>query len=349
MRLVLGTAGLLLIGCALFLTCAHDLASSWAIPFVEKHFSPDQHLRQAGRTIVSNSVFLAGVALFLLGCAFLAFTSQRVRNYSVFFIKGFSRPMDLPADRLLHCTRFPLTALATCGGLILVALYIAFFVISPEGASYVRNTDEYFLYQASHPIYGEDRILESATVVFFFGCSITLLLSASRLRRWYTTTHRGSEGYQAVTITYLLMAAATFVLGMEEISWGQRIFGWSTPELLTQTNLQQETNLHNLITEAFYIGYLALPLTLVATLISIFLRYTRATPRVYWLLLPHQNLVILALLITLWIVPPFGPEYELEEQLVSLFAFCYGLGILKCSPFSSGGSADQRGTCDESA
>ncbi len=33
----------------------------------------------------------------------------------------------------------------------------------------------------------------------------------------------------------------------EEISWGQRIFGWRTPAGWASLNLQQETNLHNLV------------------------------------------------------------------------------------------------------
>lgn len=32
----------------------------------------------------------------------------------------------------------------------------------------------------------------------------------------------------------------------EEISWGQRIFGFETPDWLKTKNLQKETNFHNL-------------------------------------------------------------------------------------------------------
>ena len=36
----------------------------------------------------------------------------------------------------------------------------------------------------------------------------------------------------------------------EEISWGQRIFNIATPETISQMNVQDETNIHNL--EFFY-------------------------------------------------------------------------------------------------
>lgn len=44
----------------------------------------------------------------------------------------------------------------------------------------------------------------------------------------------------------LLMAVLLFVAGGEEISWGQRIFGFGNPSDLSEFNAQGETNLHNL-------------------------------------------------------------------------------------------------------
>ncbi len=45
----------------------------------------------------------------------------------------------------------------------------------------------------------------------------------------------------------VLLALGTFFVAMEEISWGQRILGLPTPKLFADYNLQNETNLHNLI------------------------------------------------------------------------------------------------------
>ena len=42
------------------------------------------------------------------------------------------------------------------------------------------------------------------------------------------------------------LAALLFIAAMEEMSWGQMIFNWGTPELLDSLNRQQETNMHNL-------------------------------------------------------------------------------------------------------
>jgi hypothetical protein len=49
-------------------------------------------------------------------------------------------------------------------------------------------------------------------------------------------------------VAILAVAAALACLGIagEEISWGQRLVGWTTPEALGGVNVQDETNLHNI-------------------------------------------------------------------------------------------------------
>jgi hypothetical protein len=44
---------------------------------------------------------------------------------------------------------------------------------------------------------------------------------------------------------YLVLAVAFFLGAMEEISWGQRLFGWGTPAAFEEINFQDETTLHN--------------------------------------------------------------------------------------------------------
>ena len=44
----------------------------------------------------------------------------------------------------------------------------------------------------------------------------------------------------------LLLGVVFFLGAMEELSWGQRLFGWGTPAILMEVNVQRETTLHNL-------------------------------------------------------------------------------------------------------
>ena len=47
---------------------------------------------------------------------------------------------------------------------------------------------------------------------------------------------------------HLLLALAFFYGAGEEISWGQRLLGFGSPEFFEAYNLQEETNLHNFLT-----------------------------------------------------------------------------------------------------
>ena len=45
---------------------------------------------------------------------------------------------------------------------------------------------------------------------------------------------------------HLLFGLGCLVVALEEMSWGQMVFNWPTPELLNEHNAQHETSLHNL-------------------------------------------------------------------------------------------------------
>jgi hypothetical protein len=76
----------------------------------------------------------------------------------------------------------------------------------------------------------EDSLFEYVTAACFFGTAVLLVRSFSIKRNFF----------------FLALALVFFVGCGEEISWGQRIFGFGTPESIAQKNIQGETNLHNL-------------------------------------------------------------------------------------------------------
>lgn len=66
---------------------------------------------------------------------------------------------------------------------------------------------------------------------------------------WYQSKGKGNEfrGFKTNrNLIFLVCGLLFFVAFGEEISWGQRIFNWDTPESIEKMNFQQETNLHNL-------------------------------------------------------------------------------------------------------
>jgi len=86
----------------------------------------------------------------------------------------------------------------------------------------------------------EDGLGEMATAAFLFGAAWLVGAEAARARR---------DG-RAWIIPALFAAGALFV-GLEEASWGQRLFGYEVP-WIQDVNLQTEVNLHNLIPTPFF-------------------------------------------------------------------------------------------------
>ena len=72
------------------------------------------------------------------------------------------------------------------------------------------------------------------SILFFYGF---LLARKSLDRIWVALVKQ---------MVYLGLALLFFFGAGEEISWGQRIFGFKTPQALAQVNKQDELNLHNL-------------------------------------------------------------------------------------------------------
>lgn len=125
-----------------------------------------------------------------------------------------SAPTDPPAgvrEKLSNFLAMPFHALAACwiGGILLLARY------APGQYTSLMQ---------------EDRPIEWATVWLFGAAGVLQLRRAIRNRFFFDA---------------LVGLFCLFVAG-EEFSWGQRLFGYGSPEYFLAHNFQQELNLHNL-------------------------------------------------------------------------------------------------------
>ncbi len=128
----------------------------------------------------------------------------------------------MESSKRKHCTIY-------CGlmTLIIISCYSVFFVFSED---VIRTNTK------------EDGLFENIGALSLFITSFLFLLAFLR-------QERGSDFliFKANRNYWFLILAFIFLLGSgEEISWGQRIFGWETSEGYSQINRQNETNLHNL-------------------------------------------------------------------------------------------------------
>lgn len=80
----------------------------------------------------------------------------------------------------------------------------------------------------------EGSLVEWLSFLFLLLAGVLLLLSGRRERQ------------RPAAFTATVLGAGSLLIAMEEMSWGQIIFNWRSPEIFKQANVQGETNLHNL-------------------------------------------------------------------------------------------------------
>ncbi|QYX55783.1 hypothetical protein K1T73_11910 [Roseovarius sp. SCSIO 43702] len=190
---------------------------------------------------------------------------------------------------------------------------------------------EYF-----HLVYAaEDGLVEYGTALFLLVASVVLLVRASQMR--------GRAGALAVGLT-CFYALLFFLAAGEEISWGQRIFGWESGEFFKENNKQYETNFHNLM-----VGDMHLAKTLFGSVLTVvILLYLVGLPLLYprggWIArvadrlavpvpkLKHGIIAIVASLIIAVIdVPRKWEVYELVFSLLVVSIFLMPLNRDKLS------------------
>jgi hypothetical protein len=88
-----------------------------------------------------------------------------------------------------------------------------------------------------HFLIDEDRVVEWSQFAAILAASVVFALAARRAQQ---------AGLRGLTILFLLVAVGAFVVAGEEISWGQRLLGLETPDVLKDINHQGETNVHNI-------------------------------------------------------------------------------------------------------
>ncbi len=88
----------------------------------------------------------------------------------------------------------------------------------------------------------EDGLFEYATAICFGVAGVLYLVC-------FATSRVGNDLllFRTRRNVFLLLLGLLFLFGCgEEISWGQRLLGFDTPDSIARVNLQRETNIHNL-------------------------------------------------------------------------------------------------------
>lgn len=168
------------------------------------------------RQIAEQEIFVGRILLLLLGVVFfLTWVSWRKLTNSriVQFIVN-HEPVTIPQKHLLN-----LGFALLVGGTCTVLIWVAF--------------SRYFPSLMADSIVREDGLIQNATAFLFVlsaGYSAHLSVKLQEKRR---------------KIAHLILAVFFVVCVGEELSWGQRILNFETPEMVKAYNTQSEFNLHN--------------------------------------------------------------------------------------------------------
>ena len=184
-------------------------------PPPERINSPIAAQRWLARVTLFEIAFLRVLLLVIAIFSALTWLKWETVKNSRFVAKVSARsPYPLPDDNLFNQS-FKVLAAATAAFLIGTGLGSIFPAILPP------------------IVVIEDGLVEYLTAFLFIPCAILAFLLARsepvRRRRY---------------VFYFMSFGFVFCLG-EEISWGQRIFEYATPQPLTAINAQGEANLHN--------------------------------------------------------------------------------------------------------
>lgn len=131
--------------------------------------------------------------------------------------------MDGPADTTYS---IPLKRVVLWVCAALSAFFVILFIVSPGYFSRLSR---------------EDMPVEIASALMLFFASVLFLyLAVCIYKKWSNHVVPG-------IVICCMFALIYFIVGMEEISWMQRIVGFETPDSFAQ-NMQDEANLHNFAT-----------------------------------------------------------------------------------------------------
>lgn len=158
--------------------------------------------------------------------------------------------------------------------------------------------------------------LETLTAMLLLAAAALCALSA---RHWVRRDAFMGRGMVAPALA--VVAIGAFLMAMEEISWGQHLLGFATPESWARINYQQETTLHNLVDQpTLDRSWHALSLGFASGVCLMWLVLAHTSRPWLRVLLPHPSLVPLAIMVG---ITGTLLHAEVAEFLIALFAICY--------------------------
>jgi hypothetical protein len=281
----------------------------YALPMASKHLWRANHITDLGREDLALSLYALAALLLVAGIAMILISQPRSRLalHHIFL----SNPHCPPEEQ----ERFSLATL------ILSSTFSVLFILWYKLQRVLPPS-------LSRPYFGEDAFFENMTAVTFMVSSILLVYAIRHMKR-HGRQFPGRGNGRNLAGLYSILAAIFLFIAFEEISWGQRIIGASTPDLIENLNSKGEINLHNMFSSHFDMLYQLCAVTLLLCSLSAIWIYFRNSKRTFLkFALPHPSTIVFAVFIVIFCFPPLGRKGEIVEVLAACMAFFYSLRLV---------------------
>jgi hypothetical protein len=288
--------GLLIFATGFLSLLFHEDASREVILFATGLFSQDGKVSDTNLSLLKGSTTALSIFLLLFGLLFFISGWKPIINFLNTFWKIINTDPDLTLNRSNR-----ITPILTWGSTVLSLVIVS--IKAFEGRLELQW------------IYGEDRLMENLSFILFF-CSAVLLSAAAV---------RVSKGQ--LRSVYTFFAGCIFFIALEEISYGQRLFGWETPELFLSRNIQSETNIHNFFNYQFEALYPLMVIFIIPLVLSLYLKLQQQKFPLLKKVLPHPGLFCPICAIAFIALIAGFDQQELIEELFSLLCIFYAARV----------------------
>lgn len=164
----------------------------------------------------------------------------------------------------------------------------------------------------------EDSVIENATAILLAICGVAL---------WARALSARSSFSRGAVILGVLYGLVYIWAGGEEISWGQRLLDYESPEFFQENNDQQEFTFHNLVVGGVKLDELIFGPVLSYVILSYLIVLPLVWPRVAWvqrlvrrMIIPVPRPYHAAVALAVTLIIPFLDESRRWEVYECIFA-----------------------------
>lgn len=310
---IIGIVGLFI---SIILIIRFSVIVGLLIDFIEKYLSPDNYINP--NTIIDIEIIV--IFFILLTTTLCVIFFLHTTTSGVIFLLNITRKITLFSNTYFNtdqakklflidniCSKKQLSLYILSIGMIL-----GFFL-------------HLYLLIIGEPSF--EGILEISTSLLYLFSTIILITSIIKINNELFS----SRTRRKVIFSIIVLSGILLLIFGEEISWGQRIFGWESSGFFIEHNYQNEINAHNFFNPIFKFIYPIAGMGSFLVLFFIWFFPKRKKTYLFKLFFPHPSLFFLVFIMACSSFSSLGEETF--EELFAIFVLLYSFRIFMCLRF----------------